>query len=355
MSRQVMVSILCLVMLSGMLVNFAVAQETPLSNFQNGQVLTAEQLNQLVTLLNSVNETQQALRSELSTLQADLAQSRSDLTALQNSLATVLANAALALGPFVSVVSESRNGVNGPNIIFSGANVHIQSGSGATDDGGNLTGLGNLVVGYNEALSQQALEPGERGGSHNLIVGTGHMFRQYGGFAAGQESSLRAAFAAVCGGIGNIAEADGASVSGGLGNVASGVGASVSGGLSNAATDEGASVSGGINNIASGQGASVTGGIANTSSGSGSSINGGLSNESSGNGSSVNGGLSNVSSGSGSSVNGGIANASSGSGSSVNGGLQNMASGESASVGGGIQREAITNATWTAGSLVEDF
>jgi hypothetical protein len=40
-------------------------------------------------------------------------------------------------------------GVVGPNIVFTGANIHIVDGSGSTDDnGGALRGLGNLVIGY---------------------------------------------------------------------------------------------------------------------------------------------------------------------------------------------------------------
>ena len=34
--------------------------------------------------------------------------------------------------------------------MFHGVNVHIVSGSGATDDNGTLRGLGNLIVDYDE-------------------------------------------------------------------------------------------------------------------------------------------------------------------------------------------------------------
>jgi hypothetical protein len=49
----------------------------------------------------------------------------------------------------VSVDPNSEDGVNGPNIIFKGANIHIV-GSGTTNDNGNPTGLGNLIIGYDE-------------------------------------------------------------------------------------------------------------------------------------------------------------------------------------------------------------
>ena len=40
-------------------------------------------------------------------------------------------------------------------------NLRLESGAGSTDDGGSLTGLGNLIIGDGEIVS----------GCHNLIVG----------------------------------------------------------------------------------------------------------------------------------------------------------------------------------------
>ena len=68
------------------------------------------------------------------------------ITALRSELDIVKANKALELGDYVKVDPNAQNGVKGPNIVFSGANVHVTSGSGSTDDGGvALTGLGNLI------------------------------------------------------------------------------------------------------------------------------------------------------------------------------------------------------------------
>jgi len=69
---------------------------------------------------------------------------------METRLAAVEANHALELGPFVSVNPNPETGVTGPNITFSGANIHIVSGSGMTDDDGNPRGLGNLIIGYDE-------------------------------------------------------------------------------------------------------------------------------------------------------------------------------------------------------------
>jgi len=107
--------------------------------------------------------------------------------------------------------------------------VHVRSGSGATDDGvtsgGALTGLGNLVVGYNETTYAAP-----RTGSHNLVVGWEHGYTSAGGFVAGEMNQVRGFASSVSGGFGSVASGHHASVSGGESNLASGRGASVSGG-----------------------------------------------------------------------------------------------------------------------------
>ena len=50
----------------------------------------------------------------------------------------------------------------GNDVYFEGCNVHVLSGSGATD--GAINGLGNLVVGYNE----------DGGAGADGVVGSGH-------------------------------------------------------------------------------------------------------------------------------------------------------------------------------------
>ena len=67
----------------------------------------------------------------------------------------------------------------GNEIIISGANLHIRSGSGST--GGTVNGLGNLILGYSEAR----FDTTDRSGSHNLVVGGRHNYTSYGGVVAG--------------------------------------------------------------------------------------------------------------------------------------------------------------------------
>jgi hypothetical protein len=91
-----------------------------------------------------------ALEEKVASLQATVSALQAQISSLQSHLAAIESNPALALGPFVSIDPNSENEVVGPNITFKGANIHIVSGSGFTDDNDNPTGLGNLIVGYDE-------------------------------------------------------------------------------------------------------------------------------------------------------------------------------------------------------------
>ena len=101
----------------------------------------------------------------------------------------------------------------GPHIIFTGANVHIRSGSGYTDDAPN--GLGNLIVGYNENPWTYA-----RTGSHNMVIGPEHGYSSYGGFVAGVRNRISGVDSSVSGGRFNQANGNQSSVSGGLSKTA---------------------------------------------------------------------------------------------------------------------------------------
>jgi hypothetical protein len=242
-----------------------------------------------------------ALQSAVATLQTSNSALQSQVNALRSQLAVVQSNKALALGPFVSVNPNPENGVIGPNITFKGANIHIVSGSGVTDDhlstGGSLTGRGNLIIGYDEAPPEflPPLGPGDRGGSHNLVIGLWNRFTNaaFGGLVAGEANTISARGASVSGGFTNIASGPNSSVSGGDANTASGSNASVCGGTGNTASGFNASVSGGALNTASGGGSSVSGGNRNTASSYQSSVSGGVFNTAIGSYASVCGGTGN--------------------------------------------------------------
>jgi hypothetical protein len=108
--------------------------------------------------------------------------------------------------------------------------ISTDGGSGDTD---GITGLGNLIVGYNE----QDTPPKSRYGSHNLVVGTKHGYTSHAGLVAGYDNKITGPFASVSGGMENEASGDYSSVSGGCNNEASGTYSSISGGSSNLAAE----------------------------------------------------------------------------------------------------------------------
>ncbi len=165
---------------------------------------------------------------------------------------------------FVTIETGPINGLAGPHMIITGANLHIRDGSGST--AGAPIGLGNFVVGYNEPSSP--LPSGARGGTHNLIIGPQHTFTSFGGLVAGRSNTISGAYASVSGGRLNTASGTYASVSSGRNNEASNWWASVSGGADNTASYWYANVSGGYSNTASGTYASVSGGSGRTAAGS---------------------------------------------------------------------------------------
>jgi hypothetical protein len=276
-----------------------------------------------VVLLAPVPTRAQGVPAEIAALKAQVAALQSQVQALQTQLAAVQSNNALKLGPFVTVDPNLENGVKGPNITFKGANIHIVSGHTTTAD--TVTGLGNLIIGYDEVpavFGLPALKAGDRGGSHNLVIGRGNRFAQaaFGGLVAGEGNTISAEAASVSGGFSNTASSIVASVSGGAANTASGPVASVSGGFRNTASSIVASVSGGDANTASGPVASVSGGAANTASGVEASVSGGQFNTASGGSASVSGGFRNTASGVEASVSGGGSNTAGGSNTVVIGG-----------------------------------
>jgi len=112
----------------------------------------------------------------------------------------------------------------GTTVRFTGVNVQIVSGSGATD--APVNGTGNLIVGYNEARGGG----NDRSGSHNVVVGTQNNFKRFGGIVVGKFNEIGGDYASVTGGNQNTASQRYSSVTGGENNVATGSAACVSGG-----------------------------------------------------------------------------------------------------------------------------
>jgi len=156
------------------------------------------------------------------------------------------------LGDYLSVDTATDS------IVFTGANVYVQSGSGSTE--GAVNGLGNLVVGYNDASGNPADPVLDRSGSHNLVIGSYNSYSSYGSFVMGFGNTVGGPYSSVCGGTQNHASGVASAVSGGSFNEARGYAASVIGGLWNLASGDLSSVSGGTSNVAAGDHSSVLGG-----------------------------------------------------------------------------------------------
>jgi outer membrane murein-binding lipoprotein Lpp len=270
-----------------------------------------------------------ALAAQVSLLQTTVTAQAAQITALQTTLGAIQANSVMALAPYLTVTTDAR----GPLALFSGVNIQLVNGEGAT---GSRNGLGNLIVGYDEERHASGTETCANGvftnqedcvargydwavnhksGSHYLVIGDTNNYSMYGGMVVSS---------------GNTSSAPGATVSGGYGNTASGLRATVSGGGYNTARGEFSTVCGGSGNTASGIYTTVSGGLGNTASG-------GVGPE-----------------GGAASVSGGYGNTASGRGATVSGGWGNTASGFNATVGGGQNRSATGPYDWVAGELFQD-
>jgi hypothetical protein len=208
----------------------------------------------------------QQLQAQIDALKAE--------NALQNGYISTLQAKVAALEAIFAGVSRADD-----TILFTGVNLQIVNGLGETDgveDGeftidGDVNGLGNLIVGYNEARDVAS----DKTGSHNLIIGVQHNYSNFGGLVAGGRNNISGPLSSVIGGFNNTASALSSSVCGGDSNEASAEVSSVSGGFGNTASGVTSSVCGGDSNEASGNGSSVSGGFRNTASGLKSSVSGG--------------------------------------------------------------------------------
>ncbi|MEI6726748.1 MAG: hypothetical protein WCN81_11070, partial [Actinomycetes bacterium] len=95
--------------------------------------------------LKSLAKAVAALQKKVNAQATTIASQNATISALQTTVAghtTTLASAAplLAIAPYVSLNAGAINGVKGPNIVFTGANVQIKSATSESD----ASGTGNL-------------------------------------------------------------------------------------------------------------------------------------------------------------------------------------------------------------------
>lgn len=290
----------------------AVADEVN-ANFSAVKTAVDDNDNRIITVTAQASDN----ATDIADLQATINQLQDTINTLQSQLAAIQANSVLQLDGRLSL--KKLNGYD--TALFSGVNVQVVNGVAQT----HLNGLGNLIVGYNEArtdggevcsngefrtqyfceVSGEVWALNHKSGSHNLVVGRGHSYSRDSGVVFGFQNAINRGGATVTGGRKNIALGYDSTVSGGESNRASSNSSSVSGGYKNTASGVQASVSGGVNNWATAYYASVSGGASNTASGYYASISGGASNSASVNGASVTGGSNNIASGLYSNVSGG--------------------------------------------------
>ena len=127
------------------------------------------------------------------------------------------------LAKYVTVVPGDLNGVKGPHVVFTGVNLHLRSGHDATNDGGALSGLGNLIVGYNEAQSIPVVYDVEGcdrllTGSHNIVMGNGNFFTSYGGLVVGTNHCITSPNTSILAGDTNEAHGPNSAILGGTRN-----------------------------------------------------------------------------------------------------------------------------------------
>jgi hypothetical protein len=258
------------------------------------------QITSLQATVSTLQSSNSTLQSQVTSLQGTVSSLQGTVSALQGQVSTIAANPVLQLATYVTLLPASGgpyNGVNGPILQFHNINLQLVDGSGETDDNttgllngnssGTLTGLGNLIIGYDEPLPSG---PPSRAGSHNLVVGAWHGFPSVGGLVAGFANQPAGVFSTVSGGEFGVASGMAASVSGGRNNSATNIYDSVSGGQFGVASGGSSSVTGGQNNAASGFTADVTGGFDNAAKGLNASVSGGELNQATGSSSSILGG-----------------------------------------------------------------
>lgn len=138
---------------------------------------------------------------------ADFEALKGRVSTAEGTLNEVKNNPALGLKDYLKIEATMHNGLPGPHIIFTGANVHVRNGANATD---TKNSVGNLVLGYNETATGAV-----RDGSHNLVSGKGNSFASFGGLVFGTDNVISGQFATILGGGQNKATQPYATVIGG--------------------------------------------------------------------------------------------------------------------------------------------
>ena len=156
-------------------------------------------LKSLAKAVKALQKTEKSQAAAITSLKNTVASQASKITSLQGSVGSLTNQLAgfttaitdlqntlkgdadvLALEPYVKVYrTTTLNGVSGPNIVLKGCNLQIKSTTGESD----TSGLGNLIVGWNDEPGGSLPSP-FRTGSNNLVCGDENNFTGSGGLLA---------------------------------------------------------------------------------------------------------------------------------------------------------------------------
>lgn len=167
------------------------------------------QVDQLTVANTRLTEANAALQVALNAAKADISTVSVKVAALDTKAVDIIPG----LGEYLKIDKTTvLQGVRGPHLMFRGVNVHVQSGSGATDNNAApYEGLGNLIIGYNENTPTPTLI---RTGSHNLVGGGMNSFSSVGGMVFGYQNTISGPYANVVGGSVNLAQGPNSTVYG---------------------------------------------------------------------------------------------------------------------------------------------
>jgi hypothetical protein len=262
----------------------------PVSAQTTPTMTEAQQTAAIISLQSSLTALQNTVNSQATTI-TSLQSSVTSLKSTVNSQTAAITALQQKTAPLSLATDTTRaDGKQNTELYLTGVNVHIVSGSGATNDfafsadgspvpGKSLFGLGNLTIGYNFNGNTQGTV---RTGSHNLILGDSNNYSSFGGVVTGVNSVLGNRYSAILAGDTDIALGDSSVILGGEANTTQAQQGAIVGGHFNLVTSRFGSVLGGEYNIAGGPNdpniasvTTVTGGQNNYAGGQDSTISGG--------------------------------------------------------------------------------
>ncbi|MEO6555015.1 MAG: hypothetical protein ABIO96_10825 [Nitrospiraceae bacterium] len=171
-------------------------------------------VDQLIVDNMLLKEAMTAAQGKMETMQGTVDAMKVSVEALDKKTADII-----SLGKYIKVDTTPISGLNGPHILITGANVHVRSGSGSTDNSAApFTGLGNLIIGYNENTTPTPTLV--RTGSHNLVGGGMNSFNSVGGLVFGFQNTISGSYASILGGSVNTAAGPKSTVYGGASQTA---------------------------------------------------------------------------------------------------------------------------------------